>query len=68
MRFSILAVGAFAALVSAQTPTSTAAPSVVSNDSAQSSQQAAIAACLKACAPGDVNCQAKCITVRFSCP
>ena len=70
MRFSILALGAFAAIAAAQTSTPTTAPAAtVSVDPAQTSLQAAIAECLKGCAAGDVNCQAKCVPVRTNtCP
>ena len=61
MRFSIVLSGLFAALAAAQSSSSAAqAPSsTVSLDPAQASQ----VACIKACAKGDVNCQAHCIAV-----
>ncbi|PTB67259.1 hypothetical protein BBK36DRAFT_168501 [Trichoderma citrinoviride] len=61
MRFSIVLSGLFAALAAAQSSSSAAqAPSsTVSLDPAQASQ----VACIKACAKGDVNCQAHCIEV-----
>ena len=64
MRFSVLALGALATLVTAQTSTPASAPSTTVNiDPAQTSLQGAINECLKGCAVGDVACQAKCVTV-----
>ncbi|KAI0172332.1 hypothetical protein GGR52DRAFT_464990 [Hypoxylon sp. FL1284] len=76
MRFSVIVAGFFAAAVSAQTTTD--APSTTSDsvssasggasatssaDVPENSAQAAMLACLNACDPADVNCQAKCIAV-----
>ncbi|KAI1214052.1 uncharacterized protein F4807DRAFT_112372 [Annulohypoxylon truncatum] len=47
----------------ASTSVDTASLTSVSIDPAQSSAQAAITDCLKACSADDVNCQAKCIAV-----
>ncbi|GAO13990.1 hypothetical protein UVI_02035430 [Ustilaginoidea virens] len=52
MRFSVALVSGLAAVVSAQSSTSSADPAI-----------AAAAACLEKCARGDVNCQSHCITV-----
>lgn len=58
MRFtSIIVTGAFAVLAAAQSTTTTSA-------SAASSAQAVIEKCLSGCPATDVNCQAKCISVR----
>lgn len=60
MRFATFLVGAFAIVVSAQsTTTETTGATSASLTPAQSSQ----AACLEACAAGDVDCQARCIAV-----
>ncbi|GKT55091.1 hypothetical protein ColTof4_08046 [Colletotrichum tofieldiae] len=62
MRFtSIIVTGALAILASAQS--STLATSTSTAVSAASSEQAAIAECLKACPATDVGCQSKCISV-----
>ncbi|QUC17689.1 uncharacterized protein UV8b_01930 [Ustilaginoidea virens] len=52
MRFSVALVSGLAAVVSAQSSTSSADPAIAS-----------AAACLEKCARGDVNCQSHCITV-----
>lgn len=62
MRFTFVLSGLFAVLAAAESSGSAtvAAPaSSVSLDPAQQSQYA----CIKACAAGDVNCQAHCIAV-----
>ncbi|KAK1986399.1 hypothetical protein LZ30DRAFT_778319 [Colletotrichum cereale] len=62
MRFtSIIVSGALAILASAQS--STLATSTSTAVSAASSEQAAIASCLKSCPATDVGCQSKCISV-----
>lgn len=62
-----LFLGAFATLAAAQggdTPTATSPA-----DAAQTSALSAMVACIAACPAGDVDCQAKCITVSVpSCP
>ncbi|KAJ0107936.1 hypothetical protein J7T55_007148 [Diaporthe amygdali] len=62
MRFtSIIVAGAFALFASAQdtTATSSVTATAATTDAAQASELA----CLNACDAGDVNCQAKCISV-----
>ncbi|KAM0463873.1 hypothetical protein ACHAO4_000597 [Trichoderma viride] len=58
MRFSVLLSGLFAVVAVAES-TSSAPPTSASLSPAQASQ----AACFKACAEGDVNCQAHCVAV-----
>lgn len=61
MRFTTFLVsGALAAVAVAQSGTSSAAPSATTSASAPESPADK---CLKACAAGDVNCKAHCITV-----
>ncbi|KAL8370626.1 hypothetical protein RB595_000819 [Gaeumannomyces hyphopodioides] len=61
MRFSTILVGAFAAIVAAQSTTVAPPASSVSLDSAT----ATYVACLKTCRDDDVNCRAKCGGVPF---
>jgi hypothetical protein len=62
--FATLLVASAAALVSAQTTTTTGpASTTVSIDPSQTSVQAEILKCLDACNPGDVACTSKCIAV-----
>lgn len=71
MRFTTLFSAGLLAVASAQStstsslaPATTATPTTINTvAAAQSSQQAAINACLKACKAGDVACQSKCIEV-----
>ncbi|EHK48055.1 uncharacterized protein TrAtP1_000770 [Trichoderma atroviride] len=58
MRFSVLLSGLFAVVAVAES-TASAPPTSASLSPAQASQ----AACFKACAEGDVNCQAHCVAV-----
>jgi len=61
MRFSTILVGAFAALVAAQSTAVSAPATSVSLDPAQSTY----VNCLKTCRDDDVNCRAKCGNVPF---
>ncbi|ORY66340.1 uncharacterized protein BCR38DRAFT_338969 [Pseudomassariella vexata] len=65
MRFtSIIVAGIFALSATAQSTTGeTSVSSTTTSAVPTNSVQAAIDNCLKACESGDVNCQAKCITV-----
>lgn len=67
MRFtSFIVAGTLALVASAQTTDSTATSTVASTASTTVSltaAQSSEAACLQACKAGDVDCQAKCISV-----
>jgi len=64
MRFaSIIIAGTLAVLAHAQSSTTKPAASTTSVNTAQTSEQARIDACLAACKPDDVKCKADCITV-----
>jgi len=68
MRFSTILLGAFAALVSAQSTSGTATSDSVATTSSSSAASTSAAEpqieqCIKACALGDVSCTSKCIAV-----
>jgi len=64
MRFaSIIIAGTLAVLAHAQSSTTKPAASTTSVNTAQTSEQARMEACLAACKPDDVKCRADCITV-----
>lgn len=59
MRFSVVLSGFFAVLAAAEGTATSKAPTAVGLTPAQQSEQA----CMKACAAGDVDCQAHCVAV-----
>lgn len=60
MRFSVVISGLFAVMAAAESTVS-APPTSVALSPAQQSQMN----CFKACAEGDVNCQARCVGVSL---